>query len=247
MVLGNGDGDHIAGATSLYDELVAHDRLQARDARRAELVEAAVRVIVREGPSASMAQMAAEAGVSKPVLYRYFCDRADLMDAVAEQTLADVDAALARVSLTGGSVRCVVESIIDTYLGFIECNAAVYRFLVSGGPIEAADDQLILNRYVRATGTRVAAVLGGVLAEAGLDVGPSEVWGFGISGMVHTVGSWWIEGSDLSRERVRTYLTALVVDGLPTRDDPLLDRSTAGAGRALLGVTRVPMPIGGRW
>ena len=229
------------------DEEVAHGRVLARDVRRAELVDAAVRVIVRDGPHASMAQMAAEAGVSKPILYRYFCDRADLVDAVAEQTLAEVDVALARVSRGRGSVRCLVRSVIDTYLELIERNASVYRFLMSSATVETLDEQLILNRYVRATGARVAEVLGEALDHAGLDIGPSEVWGIGISGMVHTVGSWWLESNPTPRETVATYLTSLIVDGLPIRDMPRLASSTVDIGRDGLGDDRVPLTIGGAW
>src|SRR3954453_22878646 len=53
-----------------------------REARRAELVEAAVAAIDEHGPSASIADIAASAGVSKPVLYRYFSDKDDLYRAV---------------------------------------------------------------------------------------------------------------------------------------------------------------------
>src|SRR6478752_9394279 len=53
-----------------------------REARRAELVEAAVAAIDEHGPAASIADIAVSAGVSKPVLYRYFSDKDDLYRAV---------------------------------------------------------------------------------------------------------------------------------------------------------------------
>ncbi len=56
-----------------------------RDQRRREFVDAALRVLDAEGPELLMDAVAAEAGVSKPVLYRYFSDKSALVDALAER------------------------------------------------------------------------------------------------------------------------------------------------------------------
>jgi AcrR family transcriptional regulator len=53
-----------------------------RESRRTALVEAAVAAIDAHGPEAGVAEIAAVAGVSKPVLYRYFEDKAELHAAV---------------------------------------------------------------------------------------------------------------------------------------------------------------------
>ena len=55
-----------------------------REARRAEFVEATVRAIGQHGADVGMDEIAAEAGVSKPVLYRHFHDKSDLYVAVGE-------------------------------------------------------------------------------------------------------------------------------------------------------------------
>src|SRR5690242_9730536 len=51
--------------------------------RRRALLEAADRIILREGPEASMAAIASEAGISKPILYRHFGDKSGLYQALA--------------------------------------------------------------------------------------------------------------------------------------------------------------------
>src|SRR5689334_2703808 len=56
-----------------------------RTQRRAELVAAAVTAVTRYGSDVDMEQVAAVAGVSKPVLYRYFADKAQLWTAVGEE------------------------------------------------------------------------------------------------------------------------------------------------------------------
>ncbi|HEY0806144.1 MAG TPA: helix-turn-helix domain-containing protein, partial [Pseudonocardiaceae bacterium] len=53
-----------------------------REGRREEFVEATIRAVTRQGPDVGMDEIAAEAGVTKPVLYRHFTDKADLYYAV---------------------------------------------------------------------------------------------------------------------------------------------------------------------
>src|SRR3954463_9018501 len=75
-----------------------HDRTARRAARRTELLEAAVRAIRRDGPGVSMDVIAAEAGVTKPIIYRHFGDRIGLATALADQfgaaLVAELDDAL---------------------------------------------------------------------------------------------------------------------------------------------------------
>ena len=53
------------------------------DERRAELLGAAERAIRRIGPHASMDEIAAEAGITKPILYSHFGDKAGLVTALS--------------------------------------------------------------------------------------------------------------------------------------------------------------------
>ena len=54
----------------------------AGEPRREQLLNAADRVVQREGPGASMNAIAAEAGITKPILYRHFGDRNGLIGAL---------------------------------------------------------------------------------------------------------------------------------------------------------------------
>lgn len=57
----------------------------AAEIRRRELLEAADRVVLRDGPQASMNAIAAEAGITKPILYRHFGDKGGLYRALAKR------------------------------------------------------------------------------------------------------------------------------------------------------------------
>ncbi|MGL5442473.1 MAG: TetR/AcrR family transcriptional regulator, partial [[Mycobacterium] stephanolepidis] len=64
---------------------VAARRGDRRKVAREELLDAAFRAIDATGSTVSMDDIAREAGVAKPKLYRYFEDKADLHSAVLER------------------------------------------------------------------------------------------------------------------------------------------------------------------
>ncbi|HEX5089176.1 MAG TPA: TetR/AcrR family transcriptional regulator [Nocardioides sp.] len=70
--------------------MAPRQRLSA-DQRRRQIIEAAVRVLARDGyQRASVSAIVAEAGVSKGLVWHYFTDRDDLMARTARQTLVDL-------------------------------------------------------------------------------------------------------------------------------------------------------------
>ena len=193
------------------------DRAARRDARRLELLGAAIEVIRREGPGASMDQMAAAAGVTKPILYRHFGDRAGLVDAISAFSLSLLDATLDDVLRADVAPRELVASAIDAYLRFVESEPEVYRFLVQRAVPETGSAATI-DDFVGQISRRIAVVLGEGLRAGGSDSGPAEVWAYGMVGMVHVAGDWWLRRRSLPRARVCEYLTRLVCDGLPDID-----------------------------
>src|SRR5436309_16066243 len=103
---------------------------ERHQARRDELLAASIRCIQRVGAGASMEQMAAEAGVTKPVLYRYFHDKSELYQAIAERYVEQVATQL-RQALSGEATpRHLLVAGIDSYLRLVEREPEIYRFLM---------------------------------------------------------------------------------------------------------------------
>lgn len=70
---------------------------EAALATREALIDAAEQVFRREGVTrTSLAEIAAEAGVTRGAIYWHFRDKAELLDAMCERTVLPLDAALAR-------------------------------------------------------------------------------------------------------------------------------------------------------
>lgn len=102
----------------------------AAESRRRELLEAADRVVLRDGPGASMNAIAAEAGITKPILYRHFGDKGGLYRALAKRHTDALLIALRAALDAPAERRQRVESTLDTYLAAIEARPQVYRFLM---------------------------------------------------------------------------------------------------------------------
>lgn len=189
----------------------------AAESRRRELLEAADRVVLRDGPQASMNAIAAEAGITKPILYRHFGDKGGLYRALAKRhTDALLSALRAALDAPAGR-RERVESTLDTYLAAIEARPQVYRFLMH--PADGADDSATsadplpspergfdVGRHSAPLLRRLGEELGQVIAER-VELGPdseqmARIWGHGIVGMMHAAGDWWLGDRPCSRERL---------------------------------------------
>jgi AcrR family transcriptional regulator len=190
------------------------ERDAARLARRDGLLDAAVRVIRRDGPGPSMDAIAAEAGITKPILYRHFGDRAGMVAALADRFADELNTVLSGALATDGDPRAVLEGTIDAYLAFVERDRELYRFLVQQTGRGGAETQFMVGDFMRQVGDQIALVLGERLREAGRDSGGAEPIAHGLVGMVHAAGDWWVERRTMPRHRLVQYLVEVLWDGL---------------------------------
>ncbi|MFF7178748.1 TetR family transcriptional regulator [Streptomyces sp. NPDC008121] len=174
------------------------------DQRRRELLEAADRVVLRDGPKASMNAIAAEAGITKPILYRHFGDKGGLYRALATRHTDALLAALRAALDAPAGRRERVEATLDTYLASIEAMPQVYRFLMHPAEeSQQAEQGFDVGRHSAPVLRRMGEELGQVIAER-IDLGPggeaqARIWGHGIVGMMHAAGDWWLGERPCSR------------------------------------------------
>lgn len=187
-------------------------------ARRDELLAAALAAIEAEGAGVTMTRMAAEAGVTKPVLYRYFGDRRGVYEAVAvafaSGMLAEVRGALAK----DAHPRLLLGSAIDAYLAYVERQPEVYRFLTRRLPAETAGGQEKVVGFVHRIAADVAEVLADRLRAVDVDAGHADLLAFGIIGMIQLAGERWQERETMARDVVVRHLADLLWNGLARVD-----------------------------
>jgi AcrR family transcriptional regulator len=184
-----------------------------RERRRAELVQAVIEAVRELGPEPGIDAVAAHAGVSKPVLYRYFVDKSGLWLAVGRQAATAVVEAIAPAVAAVREEREVVTAAIDAYLTFIEADPHVYRFVVHQRGI--ARDTDVVADAVDTVASGLARILGDRLRALGLDSGPALPWAYGIVGFVQTVADWWLRREQpISRAALADYLTTFLWGGV---------------------------------
>jgi AcrR family transcriptional regulator len=84
-------------------------------ARRQQIIDAARRRFLRKGFHAtSMQDVIAEAGLSIGAVYRYFPSKNDLIVAIAEQVVGEIDAALVRDAEPGLPLADALDRAVDT-------------------------------------------------------------------------------------------------------------------------------------
>jgi AcrR family transcriptional regulator len=174
-------------------------------------VAAAVAAIDDHGPSASIAEIAASAGVSKPVLYRYFADKDDLHAAVGTW---GADLVLQRLLPSLSADVPLEERVrmgVDAYLATIEEHPNVFLLLVrhrvSGDTDPLADGKA-------AIAAAIARVMGDVLRSLDLDAGGAVPWAHGVVGLGLSIGEWWLSTRTMTRAAVSGYLTAFLWNAL---------------------------------
>ncbi|RBY89166.1 TetR/AcrR family transcriptional regulator [Blastococcus sp. TBT05-19] len=187
-----------------------------RRARREELVGAAVAAVRLVGPDFSVDDVARSAGVSKTVIYRYFSDKDELIDAVLERISQAIllPRLMGELAVDRADDREQLRAVIAAFVSLIEDEPALYRFAYAQtGRAGRAD-------LVAATEHAVATALGGLirarLIEAGRPPEGAMTWAYGVVGMVQLASHWWSVARTVPAADLIEQLTALADGGLGT-------------------------------
>ena len=133
---------------------------------REQLLEAADRVVHRDGSAATMNLIAAEAGITKPILYRHFGDKGGLYRALAARYTEDLLARLRAALATRGGLRGA-HPRHDRRLPQRgrASSPQVYRFLMERAAVEEPGVRGEVQGFVRRFGDELAS---GMRAESAL-------------------------------------------------------------------------------
>jgi AcrR family transcriptional regulator len=185
-----------------------------RRARREDLVGAAVEAVREAGPDFSVDDVARSAGVSKTVIYRYFSDKDELINAVLERisTAILLPRLLGELAVERSDDRAGLHAMIAAFVELIDDEPALYRFAYAHAGRSGRAD------LVAATEHEIAEALGRLMAErlvrAGLPAAPAMTWAYGVVGMVQLAAHWWSGTRTVTPPELVEQLTDLAHGGL---------------------------------
>lgn len=203
-----------------------------RKARRQQLTDAALRAIREHGATVGMDEISAVAGTSKTVIYRHLGDRLGLFRAVCEtvdaRILKDFHRALGsggdQVETLGTDPRPVVVAVLDSYLGLVEKDPEVYRFVTRRPLVDVPVDEDPLAGLSDTIAGALAQLLRATLEAHGRDASAADPWAHGLVGFVRESADRWLATPDRAPRAVvveqladlAAYGLAGILTGAPT-------------------------------
>lgn len=177
--------------------------------RREEFVDAALRALEKYGPDVAVAQIAAEAKVAKPRLYRHFDDKADLFSAVQDRISAVLWERLTSALNPDEAPAALVRRGLDAFLSVVDQYPNTFRMLIHPG----STTERVLEDSKRIADV-LSALISGQLLAMGVDPDGAEPWGHALNGAVGGATYWWLEHRTISKETLIKHLSTVILGSL---------------------------------
>src|SRR3954454_639626 len=185
-------------------------RMTGRE-RREQLLDVGRSLLAEKGFEAtSIEEIAARAGVSKPVVYEHFGGKEGLYAVVVDREVRCL-LDLVETALTAGQPRMLLEQAAFALLDYIEQSSDGFRILVRDSPVGSAGSFVSIIGDVA---SRVEYILAGEFESRGFDTAVAPLYAQMLVGMVGTTGQWWLDARTYSKREVAAHLVNLAWHGL---------------------------------
>ncbi|HEY7145130.1 MAG TPA: TetR/AcrR family transcriptional regulator [Streptosporangiaceae bacterium] len=184
--------------------------------RRAQLLDIGRRLFAERGlDGTSIEEIAAQAGVSKPVVYEHFGGKEGLYAVVVDREVERFISMATRL-LEGEDTMEKFEVAAVVLLRYIQDNADGFRILVrDSNPTSGSGTFASLISDIA---SQVEYILGDVLKARGYDPKLAPMYAQMLVGMVAFTGQWWLDARKPKLEEVAAHLVNLAWNGLSQLD-----------------------------
>jgi len=184
--------------------------------RREQLLDIGRRLFAERGlDGTSIEEIAARAGVSKPVVYEHFGGKEGLYAVVVDREVERF-LTMATTLLEGEDTMDKFEVAAVELLRYIQENSDGFRILVrDSNPTSGSGTFASLISDIA---TQVEHILGDVLKTRGYDPKLAPVYAQMLVGMVAFAGQWWLDARKPQLEEMAAHLVNLAWNGLSQLD-----------------------------
>ncbi|WP_052864597.1 MULTISPECIES: TetR/AcrR family transcriptional regulator [Streptomyces] len=180
--------------------------------RREQLLDIGRTVFAERGfEGTSVEEIAAKAGVSKPVVYEHFGGKEGLYAVVVDREMRQL-LDMVTGALTAGHPRELLEQAAFALLDYIESYTDGFRILVRDSPV--AQSTGTFASLISDIATQVEDILGLEFKARGFDPKLAPLYAQALVGMVALTGQWWLDVRKPKKAEVAAHLVNLAWHGL---------------------------------
>lgn len=180
--------------------------------RREQLLDIGRTLFAERGfEGTSVEEIAAKAGVSKPVVYEHFGGKEGLYAVVVDREMQQL-LHMVTGALTGGHPRELLEQAAFALLDYIEQYTDGFRILVRDSPV--AQSTGTFASLISDIATQVEDILGTEFQNRGFDPELAPLYAQALVGMVALTGQWWLNARTPRKAEVAAHLVNLAWHGL---------------------------------
>ncbi|KKO79281.1 TetR family transcriptional regulator [Corynebacterium striatum] len=159
---------------------------------------------------ASVEEIAARAGVSKPVVYEHFGGKEGLYAVIVDREMLALEEVITH-SLSDGTWRERIEKATVALLNYVEQETDGFLILVRDSkPGDERSYSTLLNSSVG----QVSYILGSAFERRGLDAKLAGLYAQALVGMVSMTAQWWLDTRQPAKEVVAAHIVNLCWNGL---------------------------------
>lgn len=185
--------------------------------RRTQLLDIGRKLFAERGFEAtSIEEVAARAGVTKPVVYEHFGGKEGLYAVVVDREMERVLDGMTG-ALSGGSARELLEQAALAFLVYIEEQPDGFRILVRDSPVASSTGTFA--SLISDIATQVEHILAREFKARGYDAKLASLYSQALVGMVALTGQWWLDARKPKRDEVAAHLVNLAWNGLSHLDE----------------------------
>jgi AcrR family transcriptional regulator len=198
--------------------------------RREQLLDIGRRLFAERGfEGTSIEEIAAQAGVSKPVVYEHFGGKEGLYAVVVDREVERLLTMATTLLLEGDNTREKFEAAAVSLLQYIDDNADGFRILVrDSNPGSGTGTYGTLLSDIAG---QVEYILADFLSSRGHDPKLAPLYSQMLVGMVAFTGQWWLDARKPKLEEVAANLIDLAWNGLSQLDSRDREQQRGLGGR----------------